>query len=201
VEQQRRACDRHKTVSLLRRARTVGQDKHAGWRSPWRWTKGFLMRTAAAVATLLLTLARPGVASEPQYPMTSDPSGFTSPANDGWGARLVSDLAPPPLAGDAAAIAACESGGRLADNTATLGSHDWQARNSSSTASGAFQFIDGTWHWVWEGLIGSAAPARTAADATPRQQLRAFEALWRDGAGAHHWQPSASCWRQMLPAS
>jgi hypothetical protein len=98
----------------------------------------------------------------------------------------------------AAAIAACESGHRLADGSADLHTHDWQAQHSVSTASGAFQFIDGTWRWVWQDLIGEDPPAARARDAEPHEQLRAFLALWRDGAGAHHWDASRSCWQTML---
>jgi hypothetical protein len=97
-----------------------------------------------------------------------------------------------------AAIAACESGHRLPDGTAEPHTHDWAAQNSRSSASGAFQFIDGTWEWVWQEIIGEQVPAPHAGDADPADQLRAFWALWRDGQGSRHWDASKSCWRQMI---
>lgn len=101
----------------------------------------------------------------------------------------------------AAAVAACESGHRQPDGTATPHTHDWQAQNERSTASGAFQFIDGTWEWVWNAFLGEEPPTRTAGEAPPRQQLQAFKALWRNGEGAHHWDASRSCWQPMLRSS
>jgi hypothetical protein len=156
------------------------------------------MKTAAAVVALALMSTLAGAAPAPEPPTPDAPPHLAVPTVDGWQVRVEADRAPVPLTGAAAAVAACESGWRLEDDTATLGTHDWQARNTTSIASGAFQFIDGTWHWVWETLIGQPAPTATAAGATPRQQLEAFVALWRDQTGAHHWNPSATCWQQLL---
>jgi hypothetical protein len=102
---------------------------------------------------------------------------------------------------NAAAIASCESGHRLDDGTADLHTHEWQAQNGVSSASGAFQFVDGTWNWVWQDLIGEDPPTARARDAEPHEQLRAFFTLWKDGEGAHHWDASRSCWQPMLQRS
>lgn len=94
---------------------------------------------------------------------------------DGWTAVV----APPATEGAAAVIAMCES-----DNLAL-------AKNEDSTASGPWQFLDGTWEWV----TNSPAPAR----AYPRHvQRAAFDKLYADGAGASHWAPSAHCWGDKL---
>lgn len=105
-----------------------------------------------------------------------------------------------PLSAVELAVAACESGHRLPDGSAQVGTHRWRVENPSprSSASGAFQFVDGTWVWVWEGLIGEAPPSLRAKDASASDQLRAFRALWREGEGAHHWEASYGCWSQMM---
>lgn len=65
-------------------------------------------------------------------------------------------------------------------------------KNPKSTASGHFQFINGTWEWV-TGL-------RPPAMAYPyRVQLAAFVKLWDGGKGRSHWAASASCWAPLLP--
>lgn len=79
-------------------------------------------------------------------------------------------------------VAWCESG------------WDLTAQNPTSSASGLFQFIDGT----WESVTDLPAPA---SDYPYSVQLRAFETLWADGAGAHHWAPSQHCWEQDEPWS
>ncbi len=109
-------------------------------------------------------------------------------------------LATLPLHGIAEAIAACESGHRMPDGGATRGTHDWTAESSVSSASGAFQFVDATWLWVWETVIGDDAPASRARDATPHEQYRAFRALWDEGRGSRHWSASSFCW-QRQPAA
>lgn len=92
-----------------------------------------------------------------------------------------------PLSGIALAVADCESGEILADGTAIEGSYDIYAKNPTSSASGAFQFIDSTWEWV----TGLEPPAR----AYPLEvQEQAFWTLWDDGRGASHWAPSRYCW-------
>lgn len=96
----------------------------------------------------------------------------------------------------AAVVSACESGRRLPDGTAELGTHDWGAVNQQgSSASGAFQFVDSTWEWV-AGEIGADAYPR-AKNAPPETQLEGFLWLWQHG-GPVHWAPSRSCWSLML---
>lgn len=75
-------------------------------------------------------------------------------------------------------IAACirkhESGG------------NYRALNSSSGASGAYQFLDSTWQNV-TGLPGKAM------NYSPAQQDAAFWKLWNNGAGANQWVTSGMC--------
>lgn len=79
----------------------------------------------------------------------------------------------PPIA---IAVAECES-----DNVL-------DAKNPNSSASGPYQFTDGTWTWV----TGLEPPAR----AHPRHvQDQAFLDLWDDGAGAEHWDETRECWQ------
>lgn len=94
---------------------------------------------------------------------------------------------------DAQAVAACESGHRQPDGTATPGTHRWDAHNPTSTASGAFQFLDSTWTWTLD-TAGIPPLWDTAADAPPIVQLAAFLHLWDNRAGAPHWHPSRPCW-------
>jgi len=63
---------------------------------------------------------------------------------------------------------------------------DYQAENPTSSASGAWQFIDST----WESVTGLPAPA----SAYPRdvQDAAAVE-LWAGGAGAGHWVTASGC--------
>lgn len=75
-------------------------------------------------------------------------------------------------------IAACirkhESGG------------NYHALNPSSGASGAYQFLDSTWHSV-TGLPGKAM------NYSPAQQDAAFWKLWNNGAGANQWVTAGMC--------
>lgn len=99
------------------------------------------------------------------------------------------------LEGDRRLIADCESGNRTSDGNAVTGSYNWTGVNQQgSSASGAFQFLDGTWEWVWSDIIGQPPPTSRARDALPRQQVLAFDALWDNGNGASHWYPSRTCW-------
>ena len=88
------------------------------------------------------------------------------------------------------AVSACESGTRTGDGGAILGSHSYTAKNRTSSASGAHQFIDGTTR-----RMGLAAPMRAHP---PAVQEDAFERLWDGGRGASHWNESRSCWRRYL---
>jgi hypothetical protein len=85
---------------------------------------------------------------------------------------------------EAYAIRKCESG----DNYNITNGH------GLSTSSGAYQFIDGTWKSTWINVIREDPPTQRAYQATPREQDRAFAALWDDGDGKRHWYPSRSCW-------
>jgi hypothetical protein len=86
------------------------------------------------------------------------------------------------------AIADCESGDRLANGRARHYSYDIHQDNvSGSTASGKYQFVNGTWHSV-TGLSGRAA------DYPEETQDAAFWKLWAGGAGAHNWNASRGCW-------
>jgi hypothetical protein len=86
----------------------------------------------------------------------------------------------------AEAVAWCESKG------------DYRAQNPSSTASGKYQFIDGTWQWVWETFIGEPAPTKRAKQAEPHDQDRAFAALWSTDNGKKHWSETRECWENKL---
>jgi hypothetical protein len=77
--------------------------------------------------------------------------------------------------GIAAHIRQCESGG------------NYRAQNGTTTASGAYQFVNGT----WTGATGLRPPARAYP---PGVQDRAFIKLWAGGRGAHNWDASRHCW-------
>jgi hypothetical protein len=86
--------------------------------------------------------------------------------------KTVSTHMPP--GGIAACIRKYESGG------------DYQAENPSSTASGAYQFLDSTWQRV-TGLSGRAK------NYSPAIQDAAFYKLWNNGAGAGNWVTAYKC--------
>lgn len=74
---------------------------------------------------------------------------------------------------------------------------DYSAENPESSASGRYQFLDATWLWTFETLIGEDAPEGRAMDASRYDQDRAFASLYRhDGLGP--WEPSRHCWEPML---
>lgn len=86
----------------------------------------------------------------------------------------------PSLADIARRVASCESGdGR--------GSYSLTAKNPVSTASGKYQFINGT----WESVTGLPAPASAYSEEI---QDAAFYKLWNNGKGSFHWNASRSCW-------
>ena len=85
----------------------------------------------------------------------------------------------------ARAVAACESVGDVG------GIPDYSAENPTSTASGAFQFLDGTFEWV------TGLPGPTSAH-PPEVQDRAFLDLWDEGRGKSHWNPSRYCWESTI---
>lgn len=76
-----------------------------------------------------------------------------------------------------ARIKACESGG------------SYTAHNPSSSASGAYQFLTGTWR-----ALPAAAGYATAASAPASVQDRAARQLFAQQ-GTSPWLASASCWR------
>lgn len=127
---------------------------------------------------------RPGVhkSSGSDQPPVSEPEHQTTPAADETSKQehAVDHLDGIETAADA--IGWCES------------RDDYQAQNPASTASGRYQFINSTWQWVWEDLIGKPAPTERAKHADPVKQDRAFAVLWNDGQGASHWAPSEHCW-------
>lgn len=103
--------------------------------------------------------------------------------------------APPEMGRAAEVVAACESGKRRAHGTPVLGTHRWHITNDhGGTDSGAFQFVDATWHRV-ASEIGASQFGR-AKDAPPEVQLEAFRWLWRRNPEA--WNASRSCWGPLL---
>jgi hypothetical protein len=76
--------------------------------------------------------------------------------------------------GIAACIRKYESGG------------NYRAQNPTSTASGAYQFINST----WRAITGRSDRAK---DAPPSVQDAAFWKLWDGGRGASHWVTAKFC--------
>lgn len=74
----------------------------------------------------------------------------------------------------AAAILACENR-----------TGDYRAENPTSTASGRYQFVDGTFRATKAAQAGGWTHA---ADAPPEVQDAAFAEVWDDGRGSHHWR-------------
>ena len=64
--------------------------------------------------------------------------------------------------------------------------NNYQAQNPSSTASGAYQFLDSTWQGV-TGLSGRAM------NYSPSIQDAAFYKLWANGAGRSQWTTGYHC--------
>jgi hypothetical protein len=64
--------------------------------------------------------------------------------------------------------------------SATSGTYS--AENPTSTASGAYQFVDGTWD--------NYGGYHHASDAPPEVQDRKFAEVWANGAGRSHWNGS-----------
>lgn len=77
------------------------------------------------------------------------------------------------LSGIASCIAKYESGGNP------------RAQNPHSSASGLFQFVDGTWNH-----FGGYARAMYAPVSV---QLKKFYQVWDNGRGAHHWVVAHKC--------
>lgn len=93
----------------------------------------------------------------------------------GAGAASAADTGIPVLE----AIKQCESGG------------DYSAQNPTSTASGAYQFLDST----WQGMDAAGGYAR-AIDAPESVQDAAAIELYTEQ-GTTPWLASASCWQGM----
>jgi len=79
--------------------------------------------------------------------------------------------------------------------------HNYRAKNRSSSASGAYQFLDSQWRdsLVWILRRDTAKPHRYKLEKLreipinkwPRYyQDQAFWTVWRKGAGRHHWAPT-----------
>lgn len=64
--------------------------------------------------------------------------------------------------------------------------NNYRAENNVSSASGAYQFLDSTWHSV-TGLPGRAK------DYSPAVQDLAFFKLWAGGKGASQWTTAPLC--------
>lgn len=73
----------------------------------------------------------------------------------------------------ASAILACENRGG-----------SYTAENPTSTASGRYQFVDGTFRATKAAREGGWTHA---ADAPPEVQDAAFAEVWNGGKGSHHW--------------
>ena len=71
-------------------------------------------------------------------------------------------------------------------------SNNYSATNPTSTASGAYQFLDGTWRGIPTSITGGTARAK---DATPAQQDAAFDWLYAR-AGTTPWLASSACWNK-----
>ena len=61
----------------------------------------------------------------------------------------------------------------------------WSAENPVSTASGAFQYVDGTWQ-AWTDRAGVGQQYQHASDAPPRVQVAVFVYTWAHG-GRRAW--------------
>lgn len=101
-------------------------------------------------------------------------AGFADSANAATTSSASSTLAK---------IKACESGG------------NYQATNSSSGASGAYQFLNST----WRSLSASAGYATAASAPAPVQDAAAVELY--NAQGTSPWASSSGCWSSMTSAS
>lgn len=115
---------------------------------------------------LRLRVERAREAAEAREEERRRAAALAGPAGPSAGAGLV---------GAAYWIAKCESG------------LNPTAQNPYSSASGLFQFVDGT----WTSVTGLAPPASAYSSET---QTEAFWRLWDGGAGAGNWAPSQYCW-------
>lgn len=69
-------------------------------------------------------------------------------------------------------------------------SNNYAATNPRSTASGAYQFLDGTWRGIPKSITGGTTRAMYA---TPAQQDAAFDWLYARS-GSSPWASSQGCW-------
>lgn len=79
----------------------------------------------------------------------------------------------------------CESGDRLRSGRARPASHDYGAENETSTASGAYQFLDST----WGGFGGYGRAVHAPPRVQDRKAIRHLR-LW----GTSPWNESRGCW-------
>lgn len=68
--------------------------------------------------------------------------------------------------------------------------NNYRAQNRSSSASGAYQFVDRTWRSIPTSVRGNASRAK---DASPAQQDAAFRHHWSN-TGSRAWNASYRCW-------
>lgn len=103
-------------------------------------------------------------------------------------ARLAQPLPASQIPDELERIRDCESGDRRADGTATPGSHSYAAENKTSTASGAYQYLDSTW-----GVVdGYSRAVHAPPGVQDRRALRDYAKYQRGEADP--WRESASCW-------
>ncbi len=69
----------------------------------------------------------------------------------------------------------------------------YRAQNRTSTASGAYQFLDSTWVSIWRRLLRTDPPAPKARLASPRDQGLAAAAAFLHGEQAH-WRGTDCGW-------
>lgn len=82
-------------------------------------------------------------------------------------------------------IRSCESGPNGSATNGRADDYDYSAQNPSSTASGAWQFLDSTWNGYGGYTHASSAP-RSVQDAKARSYI--------DANGYSAWEASRSCW-------
>lgn len=147
VAEERRQADE----ALLAFAAEVERQAHEAWHAEQDRIAAEKARQAAATA--------PKATSSSAYG-----AGASTGPCAGW-EGLIASYFPAEQVANACRVMMCESGGNP------------NAKNSGSSASGLFQFLDGT----WESTTGTPAPARAYDPAT---QVAAAAKLWRSSGWA-----------------